>query len=159
MLSDPYSLLGVSKDATDRDIRLAFLKLVRILHPDKNIHQEVKYIDKNSANLDITKNSRNTENSNITIQYHALYDAYCLLKDPQKRKNYDIECEKEKFSPSSWHYNIKYNQLKYLQDNSRVLYYDCRCGDTIFIEKKDLEAGFNLFPCDTCSIVILISLY
>ncbi|OII77877.1 hypothetical protein cand_038330 [Cryptosporidium andersoni] len=157
MLSDPYSLLGVSKDATDRDIRLAFLKLVRILHPDKSIYQKVKYINENSTNLDITGNSKNTEYSNIIVQYHALYDAYCLLKDPHRRKNYDIKCEKEKFNPYSWHYNIKYNQLKCLQDNSGVLYYDCRCGDTIFIEKKDLEVGFNLFPCDTCSIVILIS--
>lgn len=31
-----YELLGITKDADDRQIRLAFKKLVVALHPDKN---------------------------------------------------------------------------------------------------------------------------
>lgn len=36
MAEDPYKILGVQKSATDDEIRRAYLKLVKELHPDVN---------------------------------------------------------------------------------------------------------------------------
>ncbi|MDR3440279.1 DnaJ domain-containing protein, partial [Telmatospirillum sp.] len=36
MTDDPYKVLGVARDATDKQIRDAFLKLAKTSHPDLN---------------------------------------------------------------------------------------------------------------------------
>jgi len=36
MSRDPYELLGVKKDATQKDIQSAFRRLAKKLHPDLN---------------------------------------------------------------------------------------------------------------------------
>ena len=41
-MQDPYSILGVSRDASDEDIKKAYRKLSRIYHPDANITIQTK---------------------------------------------------------------------------------------------------------------------
>ena len=41
-MQDPYSILGVSRDASDEDIKKAYRKLSRIYHPDANINNPNK---------------------------------------------------------------------------------------------------------------------
>ncbi|MFW9898309.1 MAG: molecular chaperone DnaJ [Candidatus Thorarchaeota archaeon] len=63
---DYYEVLGVSKDATENDIKLAYRRLARKYHPDVN------------------KTDPKAKEKFIELQ-----EAYEVLSDPEKRSNYD----------------------------------------------------------------------
>lgn len=63
-----YEILGVSKNSTDAEIKSAYRKLAREHHPDM-----VKDSDKNSAEK----------------KFKEINEAYQVLSDSQKRKQYD----------------------------------------------------------------------
>ncbi len=63
---DYYTVLGVSRSATEKDIKTAYRKLARKHHPDVNPG------DKNSEEL-----------------FKEIGEAYSVLSDPEKRKKYD----------------------------------------------------------------------
>jgi DnaJ-class molecular chaperone len=62
---DPYKVLGVSRRATDAEIKKAHKKLAIKYHPDKNPDEDAK--DK----------------------FVEMVQAYGVLSDPEKRRNYD----------------------------------------------------------------------
>ncbi|XP_012263613.1 dnaJ homolog subfamily B member 12 [Athalia rosae] len=63
---DYYEILGVSKDATDGDIKKAYKKLALQLHPDKN------------------------KAPGAAEAFKAIGNAVAVLIDPEKRKQYDL---------------------------------------------------------------------
>lgn len=63
---DYYEVLGVSKDASDADIKKAFRKLARKYHPDVN-----------------------PGDKDAEAKFKEVNDAYATLSDPQKRAQYD----------------------------------------------------------------------
>uniref|UniRef100_A0A670HXA6 DnaJ homolog subfamily C member 10 n=1 Tax=Podarcis muralis TaxID=64176 RepID=A0A670HXA6_PODMU len=84
---DYYSLLGISKEATSREIRQAFKKLALKLHPDKNQNDP-------EAHENFLKINR----------------AYEVLKDEDLRKKYDkygekgLDDQQQGGRYESWHY-------------------------------------------------------
>lgn len=66
MAADPYTLLGVSRTATEADIKKAYRKLAKELHPD-----------------------RNTDNPKAAEKFSQVTSAYDLLSDKDKRARFD----------------------------------------------------------------------
>lgn len=62
---DYYKIMGLSKDATEKEIKLAYRRLARKYHPDLN------------------------KEPNAEEKFKELGEAYEALKDPEKRKVYD----------------------------------------------------------------------
>ena len=65
MAKDLYEILGVSKDASDSEIKKAFRRRARELHPDVN------------------------KSADAEDQFKELNEAYDVLSDPNKRAQYD----------------------------------------------------------------------
>lgn len=65
-MADPYSTLGVARTATEKDIKSAYRKLAKELHPD-----------------------RNKDNPKASEKFSAATQAYDLLSDKAKRAQFD----------------------------------------------------------------------
>ncbi len=65
-MADPYSTLGVARDASEAEIKKAYRKLAKELHPDKN-----------------------KDNPKATERFSAATSAYDVLNDKTKRAAYD----------------------------------------------------------------------
>lgn len=63
---DYYSILGITKSASDTDIKKAYRKLALQYHPD-----------------------RNKDNKESEVKFKEVTKAYEVLSDPQKRQTYD----------------------------------------------------------------------
>ncbi len=64
-MSDYYEILGISKDADEKEIKRAYRKLAGEYHPDKN------------------------KASDADKKFKEINEAYSVLSDPVKRRNYD----------------------------------------------------------------------
>ena len=65
-MRDPYTVLGVPKSASEEDVKKAFRKQAKVLHPD-----------------------RNTSDPKAKDKFAELNSAYEILGDPAKRKQFD----------------------------------------------------------------------
>ncbi|RIV76051.1 DnaJ C-terminal domain-containing protein [Pelagerythrobacter aerophilus] len=65
-MADPYTTLGVSRSATEKDIKSAYRKLAKELHPD-----------------------RNKDNPKAAERFSQVTQAYDLLSDKDKRARFD----------------------------------------------------------------------
>nr|WP_294917423.1 J domain-containing protein [uncultured Neokomagataea sp.] len=65
-MKDPYAVLGVSKSATDKDIRSAYRRLAKQYHPDHN-----------------------PNNAEAEEKFKAVGQAYNILGDKEKRARFD----------------------------------------------------------------------
>jgi DnaJ-class molecular chaperone len=66
MAADPYSILGVPRGATEKDVKSAYRKLAKELHPD-----------------------RNQDNPKASERFSEVTRAYDLLSDKDKRAQFD----------------------------------------------------------------------
>lgn len=71
MAKDYYEILGVSKDASQDDIKKAFRNLSKKYHPDRHVNDSEE--EKNAA----------------SEKFKEINEANSILSDPEKRKMYD----------------------------------------------------------------------
>src|SRR6476659_10298896 len=67
MADDPYKVLGVPRDAPDEEIRSAYRKLAKQLHPDLNLSNK----------------------ASAEERFKKVSAAYDIVGDPAKRRQYD----------------------------------------------------------------------
>lgn len=79
---DYYKTLGISKNATDKEIKTAYRKLARKFHPDIN-----------------------SDNKDAEIKFKEINEANQVLSDPENRKKYDTYGE-------NWKHGAEYQQAK-----------------------------------------------
>ncbi|MFM5931234.1 MAG: DnaJ domain-containing protein, partial [Novosphingobium sp.] len=65
-MADPYAILGVARNASEKDIKSAYRKLAKELHPD-----------------------RNSDNPKAAERFSEVTSAYDLLSDATKRAQFD----------------------------------------------------------------------
>src|SRR5688572_22530750 len=66
MAADPYAILGVARGASDKEVKSAYRKLAKELHPD-----------------------RNQDNPKAAERFSEIAKAYDLLSDKDKRAQFD----------------------------------------------------------------------
>jgi len=85
---DYYEVLGVTKEATDSEIKKAYKKLALQLHPDKN------------------------HAPGAVEAFKAVGNAVAILTDAEKRKQYDLYGSQEQ-QPTAHHRNYGYQEYAY----------------------------------------------
>lgn len=76
MLKDYYHILGINKNATSAEIKKAYRRLAKDVHPDVN------------------------DSPQASAFFHQLNEAYVILSDPKKRAQYDEDQESDQFTLS-----------------------------------------------------------
>ncbi|KAG8274068.1 DnaJ sub C member 10 [Homalodisca vitripennis] len=114
--SDYYELLGITKDADNKEIRKAFKKLAVTLHPDKN-----------------------QGDSEAHDKFVKVTRAYEVLKDPQQRKHYDLHGET---TSSSWSQS-QYHSYTYYRDHFGIYDDD---PNVITLNSADFETMVEKSP-------------
>ncbi|HAT7071531.1 TPA: DnaJ domain-containing protein [Legionella pneumophila] len=104
MDKDYYKIMGVSQDASEKDIKMAYRKLARKYHPD------------------ISKEPDAEE------QFKEMAEAYEVLKDPKKRSEYDQYLKYKEFNPQSDGYTGRRTQEQPFQE----FHFDSDFFETLF---------------------------
>jgi len=96
MADDLYSILEVSKDANDQDIKKAYRKLSLQYHPDRN------------PTADAEKKIR------------KINEAYEILSDPQKRQEYDNPANMSGFPPGFMPHGFHQGNMNGMDDINNI---------------------------------------
>ncbi|KAL9939839.1 hypothetical protein V8E36_001656 [Tilletia maclaganii] len=88
-----YEILGLSSSATLAEIRAAYLSLVRLYHPDKNVA--------GPGALDVAELAVPPVDASSDAPILALNEAYATLSSPESRAAYDAQLLADRSSSSS----------------------------------------------------------
>ncbi|KAG6331288.1 hypothetical protein ID866_7801 [Astraeus odoratus] len=154
---DYYRLLGISRNASQGDIKVAYHRTLLQSHPDKQVKPRTP------GTLSQTTNDHPLDHDIADIA--LIKAAYTTLIDPALRKAYDVRLARDQ-SPNdraprpaqvvSLEEFIVHNVYADGDDAEQEWRYGCRCGGVYCITGRDLELGRHLVGCQSCSEVIWV---
>ena len=132
MMSDPgdlYSVLGVTSTASHLEIKEAYHRKARELHPDK------------------------ARDGGDPEMFHLVQEAWDVLGDEERRKRYDAEKANED-RHNLWKRLATSEMERKDEEGSLVL--GCRCGGEFEVDEDEIEDEEEgvIVECDTCSLSI-----
>eukprot|EP00980_Cylindrotheca_fusiformis_P007270 scaffold1525_cov142-Cylindrotheca_fusiformis.AAC.70 len=139
--STHYDLLGLSSSASREEIKEAYHKLARKLHPDKQSHQ----VDQ-------------SEVDQSDIDFKRIQQAWETLRNAEQRKCYDDDLQQQELrlkSRSHGALEISVSDLEQAidEENDETFHvYDCRCGEEVIISNWD-QSREMFVDCDGCCFV------
>ncbi|KNZ58281.1 hypothetical protein VP01_1960g8 [Puccinia sorghi] len=161
--ADYYKILQVTSDATPVELRTAYLRLIKLYHPDKL---------KQPAPHPSVPQPTHSRRSNDHRLAQELIDAYSTLKDPSRRKDYDLarlQSPPQGSQPSSSRSDTKIvSQVLDLSEFTQLenegqghageerFVFPCRCGGQFLIGEDLMEAGIDIIGCDGCSLAVKV---
>ncbi|KAK2576269.1 hypothetical protein KPH14_005635 [Odynerus spinipes] len=131
-----YGTLGCSMESSYEDIKHAYYQRARQFHPDKSIAAE-----------------------RDTSEFQRLAEAWSILKDPDTRKKYDIECKQAELDSNNLvvHATVSLHELQET-DEENILSFPCRCGSYYKVDKQILEEkNCSVYvTCEECTFIIIV---
>lgn len=132
-----YETLQVDPNATDKEIKDSYHKLIRKFHPDKG--------------------GNYTKDEFISIE-----KAWKILNDPHKRTEYDVWFREQMLRENSVviYDTLKLDEMQCDDDDNCVknkIYSSCcRCGGCYQVDSNELKLAedFLLISCDNCSLFL-----
>ena len=127
-----YELLEVKENATKKEIKNSYQKIIFNIHPDR-------------------QNEENKED--CRKKFNLIQEAFAILDDEKKKGDYDMKLKKEE--KIHVHEEIEIEDLRHNEEDQQFEF-DCRCSGKIIVSYSSLEDGFSIFPCSSCSINIKV---
>lgn len=134
---DYYHLLSVSRSASAAEIKAAYHRALLVLHPDKQAFSK-------------------TAKSNTFVDIASIKDAYITLSSPNLRARYDSELQESAPKGPRPAQIVSLEEFDEEATGSSVLRYGCRCGGFYKITEEDMEKGYHLVGCGSCSEVVWV---
>lgn len=135
-MEDLYAILKCSSDAPAEEIRRQYRILAKIHHPD----------------------SQSNENqSDHSLSFIKVNNAYKVLSDVQLRKEYDTRWHQlVLLQELPVHETVEFDELEVVEDCEEMRTHPCRCGDNFIISQLDILLRFQYASCQSCSLCIQI---
>jgi curved DNA-binding protein CbpA len=129
-----YDVLELRHDCSQQEVKAAYLRMARLVHPDKSNEHDAKQ------------------------QFGNVNEAYQVLSDADQRRAYDLSLH----TPDARARAEAVSQTVSLEEDlewdgeSCQYTYQCRCGSGIVAHLDALEGGESVFPCSQCSLTIKV---
>ena len=155
-MKDPYSILGVSRDATDEQIKTAYRELVRKYHPDNFTDDnplrelaEEKMQEVNNAYDEIQKMRASGKSSSTSGGYNGGYGIYADIRRKINARNFK-DAERDLFTifdsdkTAEWHYLMSIILMHKGRVNDAMRELEIACGmDPSNVEYQKAKEMFN----------------
>lgn len=154
-----YEVLGCQPTDSTASIKKSYQSLILKYHPDKQNHGDSGNDETATAATGIKR-------------FQEIDFAWKILRDPEKRKQYDAEMQQQRFNGEPIvHERLHCNEFEF-DSESKLYVYPCRCGGVFLLPEEfsptaDAENESNpkynsnnneeddiYIECDECSFVL-----